>query len=290
MQILGMTMVDRVRRDRTVRAMRLLALVLLTVVLAAGETRIDITTSLGVIRCRLFDEATPLTVRTFADLAEGRREFTDLATGQAVKRPYFDGLTFHRVVPGFMIQGGDPKGDGTGGPGFSFKDEINAVSLGLDREKVLTGQVLHPQCQHMQPQFYRAYILPRLQARGLGPTSTQAEVNAALGAILPQLQAITLLDFYRDLGYAYDAALPASRRPVRGVIAMANSGANTNGSQFFILVGDAPHLTGKHTVFGEVVEGMAVADAIAAVPRGERDRPNEPVRIVSIREAKTPAP
>ncbi len=258
-------------------------LLLLPALLGAGETYLEITTAQGVIRCRLFADACPVTVQNVCDLAEGKRAFTDPATGQQVTRPFYDGLTFHRVVPGFMIQGGDPKGDGTGGPGFQFKDEINAVSLGLDKEAALQGDNLHPQCAYMGGQFVQLYINPKLAGRGIGPASTAEERNAAIGQILPGLQTLTLMQFYRDLGYKYDDKLPPSRKPIRGVLAMANSGANTNGSQFFINLGDTPHLTGKHTVFGEVVAGMEVATAIAAVPRGERDRPKTPVVMTSVK-------
>jgi len=262
--------------------MRIL-LLLLPLLLGAGETYLDITTAQGVIRCRLFAAACPVTVQNVCDLAEGKRAFTDPATGQAVTRPFYDGLTFHRVVPGFMIQGGDPKGDGTGGPGFQFKDEINAVSLGLDREPVLAGDQLHQQCAYMGRQFVQMYIEPKLAGRGIGPGTPAEQRNAAIAQILPTLQTMTLLQFYSDLGYRYDDKLPASRKPVRGVLAMANSGPNTNGSQFFINLGDTPHLTGKHTVFGEVVTGLEVATAIAAVPRGERDKPLTPVVMTSVK-------
>jgi cyclophilin family peptidyl-prolyl cis-trans isomerase len=263
--------------------MRIALLCLLLAACFGGETQVEIRTSLGTITCKLYDAGCPLTVRTFCELADGTRATPDPKTGQLTNRPFYDGLTFHRVVPGFMIQGGDPKGDGTGGPGFQFKDEINAVSLGLDKETALQGDQLHPQCAYMGAQFVGAYIEPKLIGRGIGPTSTAEQRNAAIAAILPQLQTITLMQFYSDIGYRYDATLPPSKRPIRGVLAMANSGANTNGSQFFINLGDTPHLTGKHTVFGEVVAGMDVATAIAAVPRDERDKPREPVRIIGIR-------
>ncbi len=261
------------------------AILLLPVLLGAGEVFLDITTAQGVIHCRLFAEACPVTVQNVCDLAEGKRAFTDPATGQQVTRPFYDGLTFHRVVPNFMIQGGDPKGDGSGGPGFQFKDEINAVSLGLDKEAALQGDNLHQQIAYppIAQQFFHTYLQPKLTGRGIGPGTPAEERNAAIAAILPSLQTITLMQFYSDLGYRYDATLPPSKKPLRGVLAMANSGPNTNGSQFFINLGDTPHLTGKHTVFGEVVIGLDVAAAIAAVPRGEHDRPKTPVVMTSVK-------
>jgi cyclophilin family peptidyl-prolyl cis-trans isomerase len=138
-------------------------------------------TNHGAIRLELLDEDAPKTVENFRSLA------TD---------GFYDGLVFHRVIPDFMIQGGDPLGTGTGGPGYSFEDEIN------------------------------------------------------------------------------------EHRLVRGALAMANAGPNTNGSQFFILTAEAaPWLDGKHTVFGRVVEGMDAVDSIEAAPTGPRDRPVEDCRI-----------
>jgi len=163
-------------------------------------------TSEGTFKVKLHDDKAPNTVANFVGLAEGSQEWTDPKSGQKVKRPFYDGLIFHRVIDGFMIQGGCPMGNGMGGPGDKFADEFGS-------------------------------------------------------------------------GLRHD-------RPA--LLSMANAGPNTNGSQFFITVGDAPHLTGKHTIFGEVVEGMAVADAIAAVPRGERDKPVTPVVMTSVTVTRTP--
>src|SRR3977135_2785121 len=132
-------------------------------------------TSMGNIVCRLFEKEAPKTVENFIGLTEGTKEFKDPISGKKEKRPYYDGLIFHRVIPDFMIQGGCPQGDGTGGPGYTFEDEFN------------------------------------------------------------------------------------DHKVVRGALAMANRGPNTNGSQFFIVTTEAaPWLDGKHTVFGEGVEGMDV--------------------------------
>jgi cyclophilin family peptidyl-prolyl cis-trans isomerase len=138
----------------------------------------------GPIQIELHDDDAPETVANFRKLADDG---------------FYDGLTFHRVIPGFMIQGGCPEGTGTGGPGYTFKDEIN---------------------QH---------------------------------------------------------------RIVRGALAMANAGPNTNGSQFFIVTTEeAPWLDGKHTVFGRVTEGMDAVDAIEATPTGPNDRPEEPQVIEKV--------
>jgi peptidyl-prolyl cis-trans isomerase A (cyclophilin A) len=139
-------------------------------------------TSAGDIVVRLMPEKAPKTVENFLGLAEGTREWTDPKTGQKVKRPLYDGTVFHRVIPDFMIQGGDPLGTGTGGPGYRFADEI-------------------------------------------GPDNK------------------------------FD-------RP--GLLAMANAGPNTNGSQFFITEVPTPHLNRGHTIFGEVVKG---GDLIAKIAR-----------------------
>lgn len=262
---------------------------------AAEQTLVEITTSKGVIVCKLFTDECPLTTKNFLGLAEGTVEWTD-RSGQKVKKPFFDGLTFHRVIPNFMIQGGCPLGTGTGDPGFKFKDEINADSVGLDKELMVDA--------NGQPNQGIAYMVPQikervsplilaeiLKAEGIAEPkpgekldpAVEKKIKNAFSARIPKL---TLKEIYTYLGYTYDQTLPASHKPVRGVLAMANSGPNTNGSQFFINVADTPHLLGKHTVFGEVVSGMNVVDAISAVAKGANDKPVEPVSITSIRRKK----
>jgi peptidyl-prolyl cis-trans isomerase A (cyclophilin A) len=164
------------------------------------------TTSEGNFTVRLFDEDVPNTVANFVGLAEGTKEFTDPAGGQKTKRPFFDGLTFHRVIDGFMIQGGDRLGTGTGGPGYNFADEF------------------HPSLRH-----------------------TRA-----------------------------------------GILSMANAGPNTNGSQFFITLGPTPHLDNRHSVFGEVTEGMDIVKRIGSVPTARGDRPVKPVVINQIAIKRIP--
>lgn len=153
-------------------------------------------TSMGSILIKLEFEKTPLTVANFVGLCQG----TIPNTAKEAGKPYFDGLTFHRVIPDFMIQGGDPMGMGMGGPGYKFKDEF------------------HPELMHDRP----------------------------------------------------------------GTLSMANSGPGTNGSQFFLTVAATPHLNGRHSVFGYVVEGMDVAYAIAGAPRDGRDMPLTPIIITSM--------
>ena len=147
-------------------------------------TNATMLTNHGSIELELFDDAAPKTVQNFLKLA---------------KDGFYDGVIFHRVIPDFMIQGGDPTGTGSGGPGYQFEDEFN------------------------------------------------------------------------------------DHKVVRGALAMANAGPNTNGSQFFIVTtGAAPWLDGKHTVFGQVTSGMDVVDTIEGVDTGPGDKPRDDVRIESI--------
>ena len=160
------------------------------------------TTTDGRFTVRLFEEQAPATVANFTGLAEGSKEWTDPHSGRPTRTPYYDGTIFHRVIDGFMIQGGDPLGQGTGGPGFTFKDEF------------------HPKLRH-------------------------------------------------------DRA---------GILSMANRGPNTNGGQFFITLAATPWLDDRHSVFGEVVDGIDVISAIGRTPTSKPgDRPLKPITIESVR-------
>jgi peptidyl-prolyl cis-trans isomerase A (cyclophilin A) len=163
-------------------------------------------TSEGDFTVRLLDKNAPKTVENFVGLAQGTKAWTDPKTAQLVKRPYYNGLIFHRVIDGFMIQGGDPLGTGTGGPGYRFPDEI-------------------------------------------------------------------------DKAHTFDKA---------GIMAMANSGPNTNGGQFFITVAPYPRLPLNYTIFGEVVQGLDVVQKIGKVKTGANDRPVTPVVMKSIKIEKIP--
>ncbi len=161
----------------------------------------DFETTEGKFRVELFPDKAPETVDNFVGLAEGTKEFTDPKTGKKIKRSFYDGLIFHRVIEGFMIQGGCPLGTGTGGPGYKFKDEFDA-SL-----------------RHSKP----------------------------------------------------------------GILSMANAGPGTNGSQFFITVAPTPHLDNRHSIFGQVVDGLDVVMKISKVKTGPQDKPATDIVVKSLK-------
>ena len=164
-------------------------------------------TTRGKFVCKLFPEEAPKTVVNFTGLAEGTKEFTDTVSGNKTRKAFYDGLIFHRVIPDFMIQGGDPTGTGRGGPGYKFEDEF-----------------------HFKLKFDKP-----------------------------------------------------------GKLAMANSGPNTNGSQFFITTAATPWLDSRHSIFGQVVEGQEIADKISTAERNAQDRPLKDVSIKKIIIIKIPA-
>jgi peptidyl-prolyl cis-trans isomerase A (cyclophilin A) len=166
----------------------------------AEELTATLRTTLGTIVLRLFCEQAPDTVRNFVGLAEGMIAWTDPRNGRHSTAPLYNGTIFHRVIDGFMLQGGDPLGTGTGGPGFEFEDEFRP-----------------------ELRFDRPYLL-----------------------------------------------------------AMANAGPGTNGSQFFITVVPTPHLDDQNTIFGEVIDGTDVVDAIAKTETDRRDRPVRDVVLESV--------
>lgn len=164
-----------------------------TTVVAAGDKNLFATleTSKGTIKVELFATITPRTVRNFVELANGQKDFTDVKSGRAERRPFYDGLIFHKVTKGFLIQTGCPYGNGKGGPGYVFNDELT----------------------------------------------------------------------------------PSLRHDKAGVVSMANTSANGNGSQFFITLEARPELDDKFTVFGQVIDGIDVVRKIASVKVGPTDRP-----------------
>ncbi|WP_049997819.1 peptidylprolyl isomerase [Halococcus sediminicola] len=155
-------------------------------------------TNRGDIEVELYDERAPRTVENFVGLATGEQEWED--GGETVEKPLYDDVAFHRIIEGFMIQGGDPDESGRGGPGYTFDDE-----------------------------------------------------------------------FHDDL-----------RHDSKGTLSMANSGPDTNGSQFFITLDAQPHLDGRHAVFGDVTDGMDVVEEIGSVPTDGNDQPQEEVVLESV--------
>jgi len=238
-------------------------------------------TSAGDIELELFADEAPKTVQNFLDLAEGKKEFRDPKTKQMVKRRYFDGLKFHRVIKNFMVQGGCPLGTGSGDPGYKFEDEINAKALGLDKIKALDdkGQPHKWLLIRSQQQFNQTIVRPLLKSMGI---TTQEQTQARQEEWQKKLKELTLLDAYANLGYKYNDKLK-SHGVKRGVLAMANSGPNTNGSQFFINLVDTPWLTGKHTVFGKVVKGMEIIDEIGETKVDAGSKPLDDIKIISVR-------
>lgn len=274
----------------------LLCLVTLTLTMCFGATVLCvgatpdgnpvyiIQTNQGDIEVELFADTAPKTTTNFIELAAGTKEFTDPTTSKKVKRPFYNGLTFHRVIKDFMIQGGCPLGNGQGDPGYRFEDEIDADALGLDKLKAMDLQRgPHPflgirnkrdfQAMMLAPLFRKMNIRSRedLEKR-------KAEVDDALTLL-------TLKQVYENIGYQYSAK-GSGHPPIRGSLAMANAGPNTNGSQFFINLVDTPWLAGKHTVFGRVAGGMEVVDKIGQIPADAQGKPTTEVIIISIKPKK----
>ncbi|BDA78982.1 peptidyl-prolyl cis-trans isomerase [Leptospira kobayashii] len=206
-------------------------------------------TTAGDLVLELFADAAPKTVQNFIDLAQGEKDFTN-EKGIKERRPFYDGLKFHRVIPDFMAQGGCPRGDGGGGPGYKFEDEINAKAIGLDKLKVKDAPQYQAQLQRVVLSEFN--ILSRQQL-----DEKRAEVEAAYTDALE----LPVMEILYRIGYRFNEVVP-SKKAVRHSLAMANAGPNTNGSQFFINQVDTPHLDGIHTVFGHLVSGAEVLDRI----------------------------
>jgi peptidyl-prolyl cis-trans isomerase A (cyclophilin A) len=240
-----------------------------------------IKTNMGNIEVELFQNDALNTVANFIGLAEGTKEFTDQKTGKKVKKPFYDGLIFHRVIKGFMLQAGCPLGNGRGGPGYSFADEIDAAALGLDKLKVIDPKRgPHPFLMIRRHADYQRIVLgPLFQKMGI---NSQEQLDKKKDEVEARLNSLTIKEAYENMGYSYSGK-GSPHPPVLGSLAMANSGPNTNGSQFFINLADTDWLTGKHTVFGKVIKGMDVVDKIGAVKVDTGHKPVEDVKIISIR-------
>lgn len=239
-----------------------------------------IQTTLGDIEVELFQNEAPKTVANFIGLVEGTKEFEDIKTGKKVKRPFYDGLIFHRVIKNFMIQGGCPLGNGRGGPGYTFADEIDAKALGLDKIKAIDPQKgPNPYLMiRSKEEYQRNVLMPLFRKMNI---NSQEELDKRKKEVQARLDSLTLKEAYENMGYVYSEN-GSKHPPVRGSLAMANAGPNTNGSQFFINLVDTDWLTGRHTVFGKVVKGMDVVDKIGSVEVDSRQKPVKDVTIISI--------
>jgi len=239
-----------------------------------------IKTSSGDIFVELFADSAPETVANFIGLAEGTKEFTDSKTGKKIKQPFYNGLIFHRIIKDFMIQGGCPLGDGTGGPGYKFQDEIDASGLGLDKILAIDPEKgVHPYLMVRNEEDYnRNIIAPLFQKLNI---TSQEELDKKKEDVSKALQALTIQDALENMGYVYSKK-GSPHPPKRGCLAMANAGPGTNGSQFFINLVDADWLIGKHTVFGKVIQGMDVVDKMGLLEVNAASKPVEDVKIVSI--------
>ncbi len=248
----------------------------------------EIKTSMGDIYVVLFAMEAPKTVKNFLQLAEGSGKDAGNGKNPNAKKHYYDNLIFHRVIKNFMIQGGCPKGNGTGGPGYTFEDEINAMDLGLDQIKVLQPDGnIHPYLLVRSQQDYsRIVVMPLARKMGI---HSQQQFQDRIQDVQQKLSELTLKECYENIGYRYNDTLK-SHSPTRGVLAMANSGPNTNGSQFFINLKDTPWLMGKHTVFGKVIRGMDVVDKIGDVSVDQNNKPHNDVTIISIRRYRQQLP
>lgn len=240
-------------------------------------------TTMGDVTCELLPKSAPKTVANFLGLAEGTREFIDPADGKPVKRRYYDGGLFFRVIPEFMVQTGDPTNTGGGGPGYSFEDELSATALGLDSQPApMDGRIIEKIAKRKIQEKYGIRDQASYQAAvdKVGAEAIDKAFQAIGNEIAARAQKMTARQLFAEEGYAYQDTLPSF--PVTaGVLAMANAGPNTNGSQFFITEVDYPSLTGRHTVFGRVLSGLDVVRKITHVARNG-ERPVEDVVLTSI--------
>ncbi len=217
-----------------------------------------VNTEFGPIYVELLRSEAPLNVTNFLALAEPRD--TGNRTALAVTRGYYDGMRFHRVVPGLLIQAGSPALNQGEREYETVRDEINADALGLDLEPVLYADgefnpLLDIQDKH---DLEQTLLLPLYRRLGI---SGNAQVAARQDEIMSALANMSVKDAYAQLGYRYQAGRPG-RGLVRGVLALANRGPDDNGPEFFVTLSDAPHLNGRYTVIGHVVEGMEAVDRI----------------------------
>jgi cyclophilin family peptidyl-prolyl cis-trans isomerase len=238
-------------------------------------------TNQGDMKIELFSDIAPKTVANFLGLAQGTAEWTDPATGQKVKRPFYDGLIFHRVIKDFMIQGGCPKGDGTGGPGYQFEDETYAKGNEITGD-MKTDEDVNAMGEALLGLYFQ--------------TTPDDKKDPELMAVIQEVQTNRSLEAFRKHPIEWYKQKTGINTPVfrkgallakveYGDICMANSGPNTNGSQFFIVTrkDGCNWLDGRHTVFGKVIKGMEIAEKINLVETTKPgDKPVQPVIIQKI--------
>lgn len=217
-----------------------------------------INTETGPIHVELLASEAPANVANFLSLMEPREASPPGTIPGA--RGYYDGMRFHRVIPGLLIQAGSPALHGGGREFTTLDDEINAASLGLDEQAVLFDNGGFNPLLGIRDKDDLDEILLRPLYRRLG-IAGNAEVASRQDEILSALTEMSLQDAYVQLGYRYRNET-ATRALRRGILALANRGPGDNGPEFFILLADAPRLDGKYTVIGRIVEGMATADRI----------------------------
>lgn len=219
-----------------------------------------IDTSQGDIFVELLPQESPQNTARFLALAMGEAEIRDPDSGRVLFPNYYDGMRFHRVIPGFLIQTGSPAKSQVGEPAALLNDEINATSLGLDTTAViLPDGSLNPILNiGDRTALEDTLLLPLF--RQLRITRNE-DVESRQFTIAERLQGMTVKQVYESLGYRYSETLP-TRGIGRGSIVLANQGPNSNGPEFFIPVIDAPWLNGRNTVIGRVVDGMEVVDRI----------------------------
>ena len=235
-----------------------------------------LSTSLGDIYIELFKVEAPNNVDNFLALAHGEIEFTEKDSGNTFYPRYFDGMQFHRVIPNMLIQAGSPQYHPLGMPRRILADEINADVLGLGEQPVLNefGEFNSLLNISDQSNFRDALLEPILQHLRIGSDS---ELTNRQYEIYDFIANLTIKQAYELGGYTYNSDL-TTRRITRSIVALANSGPNSNGPEFFIATSDLPWLNGKHTVIGKVVEGMETVDAIS---RTEID-PLDPSRFATL--------
>lgn len=219
-----------------------------------------INTSKGDLFVELHRQEAPANVTNFLALALGNIEFTDGNTGTVYKPRYFDGMTFHRTIPDFLIQSGSPHLNPLGSPQELLEDEISAESLNLDAAKVLLPDARTNPLLNItsKTDFAQQVLLPLYNDMGI---ETPEQVLNQQDQIDSRLRDMTLAQLYQLQGYRYSDSL-ISRPIKRGTVALANTGPNSNGPEFFVSLGNTEHLTGKYTAIGSVIEGMNVADQI----------------------------